>query len=68
MFYDEDWRELSRKFPLIAKKIEELRCEVVNYEEYQEKVEELQRQISELKDLLRKNGIKIPTPLAVAAP
>ena len=55
MFYDEDWRELSRKFPLIAKKIEELRCEVVNYEEYETEITRLKAQV---KVLVEANGAK----------
>ena len=45
-FYDENWKELQRKFPLVAKKIEELRCEAVNYEQYLEQKKTLQLQIN----------------------
>jgi len=44
MFYDDDWREIRRKFPLIAKKIEELRCEVPSQEEH----EALEKRVEEL--------------------
>jgi len=40
----------------------------VAYDEYREKFEDLQNQIRELRIILRNNGIKIPTPLAVASP
>jgi len=68
-FYDQDWRELSKKFPLAAKKIEELRCEVVAYEQYELEIEALRRDIKELQDavveLAKLNGLK--RPVAVVA-
>lgn len=59
MFYDEDWRQLSRKHPLVAKKIEELRCETVNYEQYETEIKRLKAQV---KVLLETNGVKQPNP------
>lgn len=47
-FYDDDWKELQRRFPLVAKKIEELRCEVLNYEQYQEEKKELEERVKKL--------------------
>lgn len=35
-FYDDDWKRLLRQHPLIARKIEDLRCETVSYEEFEE--------------------------------
>jgi len=43
-FYDDDWQRLLRQYPLIARKIEELRCEVVSYEEF----EELRKRVKQL--------------------
>ena len=68
LFLSDKWKRLQRENPTLASIIEDVILSSVDYDEYQEKVEDLQSQISELKDLLRKNGIKIPTPLAVAAP
>ena len=45
-FYDEDWQRLLRQHPLIARKIEDLRCEVVSCEEFEElrkRVEQLEK-------------------------
>ena len=67
-FYDEEWKRLQRKFPLIASKIEDLRCEVLNYEQYEEEQEELNAKIEKqnveitrlkavVKQLMLKNGI-----------
>lgn len=45
-FYDEDWQRLLRQHPLIAQKLEDLLCEVVSYEEFEElrkRVEQLER-------------------------
>jgi hypothetical protein len=35
-FYDSDWKRLRRQQPLVAKKLEALRCELVCYEEFEE--------------------------------
>lgn len=43
-FYDDVWQRLLRQYPLIARKIEELRCEVVSYEEF----EELRKRVKQL--------------------
>jgi hypothetical protein len=45
MFYDENWKLLLKNHPLIASKIEELRCEVLSYEQYEEEQEELNAKI-----------------------
>lgn len=45
-FYDDNWKRLLRQHPLIAKKIEDLRCEVVSYEEF----EELRKRVEELEE------------------
>ena len=68
LFLSEKWKRLQRENPTLASIIEDAILSSVDYDEYQEKVEDLERKISELKDLLRKNGIKIPTPLAIATP
>jgi len=68
LFLSDKWKRLQRKNPALASIIEDAILSSVDYDEYQEKVEDLQSQISELKDLLRKNGIKIPRPLAIASP
>ena len=68
LFLSEKWKRLQRENPTLASIIEDAILSSVDYDEYQEKVEDLQSQISELKDLLRKNGIKIPRPLAIATP
>ena len=38
-FYDENWKKLLRSDPLAAKKIEDLRCECVTYEQYKEEMD-----------------------------
>ena len=68
LFLSEKWKRLQRENPTLASIIEDAVLSSVDYDEYQEKVEDLQSQISELKDLLRKNGIKIPRSLAIATP
>lgn len=48
-FYDDDWQQLLRRHPLIAKKIEDLRCEVVSFEEFEElrkRVDQLEKKVS----------------------
>ena len=61
MFYDEDWKELARKHPLGAQKIEELRCETVNYEQYSEEQKEQNLEIKRLRSMVKQmmlaNGI-----------
>jgi len=45
-FYDDDWQRLLRRHPLIARKIEDLRCEVVSdkeFEELRKRVEQLEK-------------------------
>ena len=47
-FYDQDWKKLVRQQPLVARKIEALRCESVGYEEFEElrkRVEMLESQV-----------------------
>lgn len=47
-FYDDDWKRLLRQNPLVAKKIESLRCELVCYEEFEElrsRVEKLESKV-----------------------
>ena len=47
-FYNDDWKRLFRQHPLVAKKIEALRCESVGYEEFEalrKRVELLERQV-----------------------
>jgi len=68
LFFSAKWKRLMRENPELASIIEDAICSSVSYDEYQEKIEELQNQIRELRSILRNNGIKIPTPLAVAAP
>ena len=68
MFYDENWKMLQRNYPLVAAKIEELRCEVLSYEQYEDeqkqlnaKIEKQDAEILRLKAVVRqlmlKNGI-----------
>jgi len=75
MFYDEAWRELSKRYPLIAKKIEELRCESVAYEQYEQETKELQKRFDTLQKefdtlntlvgaLMEANGLKRPPQIA----
>ena len=65
-FYDEAWRQLVNKYPLITRKIEELRCEAVAYEQYELEVEALRKDVKELQEKLAElNGLK--RPVAVAA-
>ncbi len=48
-FYNNDWRRLLKQHPLIARKIEELRCEVASYEEFEElrkRVDQLEKKAS----------------------
>jgi len=67
-FYDEYWKFLLKNHPLIAKKIEELRCEVLSYEQYEEeqkqlnaKLEKQNVEITRLKNIVKvlmlKNGV-----------
>lgn len=48
MFYDDDWKDLVNKYPLVAKKIEELRCETVNYEQYDLEFKQLKHDVKDL--------------------
>ena len=34
-FYDQEWKKLARQQPLVARKIEDLHCESVGYEEFE---------------------------------
>ena len=48
-FYDDDWKRLVRQHPVVMRKIETLRCEMVSYEEFNElrnRVERLESQFS----------------------
>jgi len=67
-FYDEDWKLLLKNHPLIASKIEELRCEVLSYEQYEEEQKQLNAKLEKsnveidrlrriVKVLMLKNGI-----------
>ena len=50
-FYDENWRLLQRRYSLVARKIEDLRCEVPSIEEFEELlnyVEELAQKVDNL--------------------
>lgn len=51
-FYDEDWQQLVKEYPLIARKLESLRCEVVSYEEFQE----LEKRVEQLEKIKGKKG------------
>ena len=44
-FYDEDWRAVKIRYPLVAKKIEELRCETVNFEQFEEELKKLRNDV-----------------------
>jgi hypothetical protein len=67
-FLSSKWLQLVRENPELASIIEDAVLSSVDYDEYQEKMEDLQSQIHELKEILRNNGIRVPKPLAVAAP
>jgi len=44
-FDDDEWKCLFRQYPLVAKKIETLRCETISYDEFsdlRERVEKLE--------------------------
>ena len=50
-FYDENWRVLQRRYSLVARKIEDLRCEVPSIEEFEELlsfVEKLAKKVEKL--------------------
>ena len=50
-FYDENWLKLQRRYSLVARKIEDLRCEVPSIEEFEELlnyVEELAQKVDNL--------------------
>jgi len=62
-FYDDEWWKLQKKHPLVARKIEELRCESLSFEQYEEeqklvskKIEKLERQVAVL---IKMNGAKV---------
>ena len=64
-FYDEDFRALRIRYPLVAKKIEELRCETVNFEQFQEELKKvrndmrtLAKSLTELLNLLIEERLK----------
>ncbi len=49
-FYDDDWQRLFREYPLVARKLEDLRCEVVSYEEFEKlrkRVDQLEKKASQ---------------------
>ena len=58
-FYDEDWRELRRKFPLIAKKIEDVLCGSVSFEEHAEHDARLKRLERQVAVLVKMNGMLV---------
>jgi len=68
LFLSDKWKRLQRKNRELASIIEDAILSSVDFDQYQEKVDDLQMQIRELRTILRNNGINIPTPLAVAAP
>ena len=50
-FYDENWLKLQRRYSLVARKLEDLRCEVPSIEEFEELlnyVEELAQKVDNL--------------------
>jgi len=68
LFLSEKWKRLQRENPELASIIEDAIFSSVDFDQYREKVDDLQSQIRELRTILRNNGINIPTPLAVASP
>jgi len=61
-FYDDEWWNLQKKYPLVARKISDLRCESLSFEQYDDeqrvllkKVEKLERQVEVL---VKMNGVK----------
>jgi len=68
LFLSEKWKRLQRENPELASIIEDAVFSSVDFDQYQEKVDDLQSQIRELRTILRNNGINIPTPLAVVSP
>ena len=56
-FYDKNWRLLQRRYSLVARKIEDLRCEVPSQEEFEELlnyVEEIVKRVENLEKLVRR--------------
>ena len=56
-FYDENWRLLQRRYSLVARKLEDLRCEVPSQEEFEELlnyVEEIAKRVENLEKLVRR--------------
>lgn len=53
-FYDEAWKELQRQYPLVAKKLEELRCDCTAYDQFRLEIDALK---SEVKTLRWKLGL-----------
>ena len=47
-FYDDTWHHLLKKYPAIARKIEDLRCDVVLYEQYEEEIKDLKETVKAL--------------------
>lgn len=47
-FYDDDWMKLCKNYPLVSKKLEELRCETVNYEEFLEEITKIRIDLQKL--------------------
>jgi len=68
LFFSAKWKRLVRENPELASIIEDAIFSSVDFDQYQEKVDDLQSQIRELRTILRNNGIRVPKPLAVAAP
>jgi len=50
MFYDEDLKRLQQQYPLIAKKIEEFRCETVACERFREEMDSLRKAVKQLQE------------------
>ena len=70
VFYDDDWRRLVAKHPLIARKLEELRCEAVLYEQFRDEVEALQNLVKDLHqelEQLRTHVARIRYQMAIPA-
>ncbi len=58
-FYDEDWKEIQKTHPLIARKLEELRCETVSHEEFEELMEFVQELAQKVEKLWNLSDQKI---------
>jgi len=62
-FYDDEWWKLQKKYPLIARKISDLRCESLSFEQYEEEQEILRKKIEKLERqvdvLIKMNGVTV---------